>query len=679
MQAYSFDIFDTLIARAVATDRGVFSMMRAELRRGQIPEIPDRIVQEFFHIRIEAQKLAMTDEKHPHPEVTLDEIYRAMGKRYHELQASHLKSLQALEESVEVELCYGIPTQIERALALHDRGLKVILMSDMYLSKQVIEQILTKIEPRLMELPLYLSSELRVTKADGSLYELALKEEQLSPKQLHHTGDNFRSDCLMAKRYGVPFTHYREAELNPLEKAYLRESSNQFLQLHAGVSRQCRLQAGTQPPSYHLGAVFTGPLFFGFVHELLQKAQHEGIRRVYFLARDGYLMKLIADILVDKLQLEIDVRYLYVSRQSTYFASLLRLTEENLSLSFQEMDNVMTLELLGKRLRTEPEELLSQLDPKLAGELRSQGPKQQMEPGQVHAIKDAILKNEDFRHLIESKAATERELVLAYFRQEGLLDGGRIGCVDIGWKGTLQDAMFTILQSAMPNIAITSYYFAVTHYSRKTYPENRKIPYCMYPSTKAGIGPVFELLLQCPHGTTIKYSQDADGRYQPVLKAPAQDQKAWCVESYAEGIQRFSTILTGWLQEHPEMEPTYMGITPILVEKLKDADPFIATSLGDLLYSGNQEETRLRPMAPAFTFTMALRYIFASEPSRGWMTQWFDGSYNRSGLPSKCLLSLDPRRQIRKVIRQICPSTRFEEWRDSMRRRVKLLCTRRRT
>lgn len=58
------------------------------------------------------------------------------------------------------------------------------------------------------------------------------------------------------------------------------------------------------------------PALNGFVLWILRQAQRNGIRRLYFLARDGYLMYRCARIYVERFQLPIECRYLCCSRYS---------------------------------------------------------------------------------------------------------------------------------------------------------------------------------------------------------------------------------------------------------------------------------------------------------------------------------------------------------------------------
>jgi predicted HAD superfamily hydrolase len=66
-------------------------------------------------------------------------------------------------------------------------------------------------------------------KSDGTLFYHVCNDQKIQPSSLIHTGDNFYSDCAMAKRIGVKYVFTK----NPFIKlkSYFREEKNFFLQL----------------------------------------------------------------------------------------------------------------------------------------------------------------------------------------------------------------------------------------------------------------------------------------------------------------------------------------------------------------------------------------------------------------------------------------------------------------
>jgi FMN phosphatase YigB (HAD superfamily) len=671
MNNYSFDIFDTLISRKLANDKGVFVALREKLKGITKLEFPDYFIDEFVSLRSRAQKVA--HETSSYPEITLNEIYTTLGLDFPQIKTEHLELLQELEESIEIENCYPIPQNVSGVMKLIDSGHKVFLISDMYLSKVVIMKMLENADSRLCSIPLYLSSELRMRKADGSLFRHVCNDQKIQPSSLIHTGDNFDTDCVMAKRIGIKYVFYQDSSLSKIEKSYFTEKQNFFLQLVAGASKQTRLEGYDLKPSYRLGASFTGPMFYGFVHDLLKQAVNEGIKRLYFLARDGYLLKIIAEEIIACFHYNIEIHYLYTSRQSIYFASIFGLiTTSSFGWIFQEMDNVITFNVVAKRLHFTANTLIDYLEAGLKQSLVSHGLDNRLTSNLISRLQNELLSNSRLKAKVESEARAYRETAIGYFEQEGLLQDERIGFVDIGWKGTLQDAIFRILKSKKPDFKLTSYYFAVTHFSANTFLENRKVPAYMFPSIRAGKGPILELLLQCEHGTTLSYQKNDTGRFEPVLKAPSVHLEEWGLDSYKKGIRTFSRTLSQSLAAYPGIETTYAAITPILIEMLEDATPEVAATLGDLFYSGNIEESNIRRFAPPFNVSQALSYIISSKKQRSSYTQWFDASYSRSRLLPRIILQLDPRLNFSNIIKKYISREKLMEKKQYVKRFVQL-------
>ena len=649
MNNYSFDIFDTLISRKFANDKGIFVALRDKLKDETEHKFPDYFIDEFVNLRLRAQATAHNTSSYP--EVTLNEIYAALGAEFPQIGTGHLELLQKLEETIEIQNCYPIPENISRIAKLVDSGHNVYLISDMYLGRETVVKMLGKADPRLCSLPLFLSSDLKMRKSDGTLFSHVCKTQKIEPSSLIHTGDNFSSDCVMAKRKGIKYDFYQDSQLSKVERSYFREEQNLFLQLFAGASKQTRLEGYNLKPSYHLGASFMAPLFYGFVHDALKKAVGEGIKKLYFLARDGYLLKIIAEEITACFHYDIEIRYLYTSRQATYFASLFCLTSSCFEWVFQEMSNVITLNVVAKRLHFESQQFLDHLNDDLRQSLFDHGLDNRLSGELRHRLQDELLNNNILKTEIESKAKVYRETALCYFKQEGLFEDERIGFVDIGWRGTLQDAIFKVLKSKKSDIKLTTYYFAVTYFSANTTLENRKVPAYMFPTTKAGKGPVLELLLQCEHGTTLGYQREDSGRSKPVLKTTASQLGDWGLDHYIRGIRTFARTLSESLVSYPEIETTYAAISPILTETLENPIPEIAATLGDLHYSGNIEESNIRIFAPPFTVSQALSYMVANQAKRSSYTQWFDGSYSRSSLLPKVIIRLDPRLNFENLVK----------------------------
>ena len=94
---YSFDIFDTLITRKTAVPEGIFAIMQSELGREEFESIPLPVRNNFYRLRIMAEKLARRSFQNDKVEdVMLEQIYDALAM-CGELDAAQRKQLMYLE------------------------------------------------------------------------------------------------------------------------------------------------------------------------------------------------------------------------------------------------------------------------------------------------------------------------------------------------------------------------------------------------------------------------------------------------------------------------------------------------------------------------------------------------------------------------------------------------------
>lgn len=132
----SFDIFDTLIKRDVYKEHDVFDLIEKRYNATYKDSIDN-----FRYLRVEAERIARKNSNTE--EVSLKEIYISIAlldKTYE----TRLEVLRLLEEEIEYEISY--PNQLIKEV--YDYCLlykkKIYIISDMYLSKKLIEKILKK-------------------------------------------------------------------------------------------------------------------------------------------------------------------------------------------------------------------------------------------------------------------------------------------------------------------------------------------------------------------------------------------------------------------------------------------------------------------------------------------------------------------------------------------------------
>ena len=190
---YSFDVFDTLISRTTANPRGIFALMKDTLCKERVKNgLEDYVIDNFFELRIHSEELARKASSFQNrEEVSLYDIYKAMSVCGC-LNDEKIKYLYELEEKTELSNVIGISENIKRLKKLLEGGDRVILISDMYLSRNTIRRMLLQVDEVFREIPLYVSSEYGVRKTTGNLYRKVRELEQVGYEEWIHIGDNIQ-------------------------------------------------------------------------------------------------------------------------------------------------------------------------------------------------------------------------------------------------------------------------------------------------------------------------------------------------------------------------------------------------------------------------------------------------------------------------------------------------------
>lgn len=312
---YSFDVFDTLITRKTASPIGVFLLMQEYLTEKKIQIYSTYVSNDFANLRIKAEKNASKFLKKN--AINLQDIYSVL-MQMSDISDEESEELMAAEIELEIKCAVGIEKNIDILLQLYQKKEKIILISDMYLSADVIRNILKKIHPVLGTIPLYVSSDYNATKHDGALYFKVKELENVEYAEWTHYGDNYISDIKIPKFLGIN-TVYIESRRVPLWEREMTEkidlNTNLSLQIVLGVTKLARMKQVLSEKE-EIGVSVGGVILFPYVEWIINRSMRLGLERLYFIARDGYLLKRIADAYINLYQLRLQTKYIYGSRQA---------------------------------------------------------------------------------------------------------------------------------------------------------------------------------------------------------------------------------------------------------------------------------------------------------------------------------------------------------------------------
>ncbi len=311
-EIYSFDVFDTVITRSVGSPEGVFFVMQEKLRG---IEKYKSICNQFPYIRKTSEQAARDFARCLYKqEVSITDIYENV-KEMAGLCDSEINELIEIEFNTEIECIVPIGTNISAIKELIEENKKVILISDIYWDNARLHSILDKIDKVFEKIRIYSSSTFCLTKKHGGLYLHVKEREQIQDtNKWTHIGDNYQSDVLMPKLLGVNSFLYKPSCIPEWMISIANQCADNRLhnELQIGVLNILRNQI-SQNDYVGLGIGFSGIIIYQFADYIISVSEKKNVQCVYFLARDGYVIKKAVDTIIKARGVTLKTKYLYIS------------------------------------------------------------------------------------------------------------------------------------------------------------------------------------------------------------------------------------------------------------------------------------------------------------------------------------------------------------------------------
>lgn len=310
---YSFDVYDTIVTRTVYEPKGIWDLMGFYmLQNNNEWNLNVSFINDFSYLRADSEKQA---RKNKVQEITIDDIYDVL-KYNHNLSDEICIRLKNLEIECELNNTIIIKESIEKIKKLNDDGEHIVLISDMYLPSTFYVTLFDKICPLLNEFRLYLSCEIGFTKSSGLLYKYVSIQEGIRYADWVHEGDNIVSDINVPELYGITTVLYqKQVDLRMIERVALVIANNAdtLQQVLLGIVKNME---PTKDKGYRIGYGFAGIALYVYVDWVLKQAKNRHIKHLYFIARDGFVLKKIADVIIYEYGYEVCTHYLYGSRRA---------------------------------------------------------------------------------------------------------------------------------------------------------------------------------------------------------------------------------------------------------------------------------------------------------------------------------------------------------------------------
>lgn len=597
---YSFDVFDTVLTRLVGRPSSLFVLLgHRAAQSGHWLHSPER----FASARVAAEARARV---HIHPgEVTLRRIYEELAFA-HALAPAAVLAIGALEQQLEGTLLRAVPAARLAVEAARHAGDRVAFISDIYLPRGTVRGWLAK--EGLVESgdEVWVSSESGATKASGALFDEVRLAASPAPARWRHLGDHPQADVTVPRSTGIDAKLWDACALSRYEEQMERHTAGTgaLSSLLAGAARWVRLSqphsTAVQLALRDIAAGVAGPVLWAFVTWVLRRAQREGLRRVWFTARDGQVMLSMARRIAPRLGIEIELGYLFGGRQVVHLAGLHAIDERALKWLVGGAGAVTAAALL-ERVGLVPDEVSEALT---RHQIPVQGP---IGWSRAQAL-EGFFRDPAVTAAVLAKAAERRDDMRSYFSACGLMSGDACAVVDIGWRGSVLRSMFDILGCTA---AARHHFLYFGLFGRpKDVPEARMSAFLFDTSgtTMVGAGhdvpsltAAMEIFCQADHGQVIHVERQGEAHVPRLRAVVASPPTLWdvdyfqdCLEAFAEAVQVDLAI-----DSDADLRPMCEQLLRTL---MKTPDAAEARVLGSVQYVDDQGGTTSQPFAHPFGF-----------------------------------------------------------------------------
>lgn len=430
---FSFDCFDTILWRAVATPSDVFFSL-AKLPIHEKFGISARIRR---NAEAEARSRKFVAKRSS--EVDLQEIYEiaAPGANQDDIQ-----KLINEEISEEIRVCFPFAPVIDVLLEAKRLGKKVIIVSDTYLRETQLRALLSaSLSREAYEAidAIYCSCEFGIGKGEGLLKTVKSLPEFANQARIAHIGDNYHADYLAPSRAGVHATHFRAftdeaSDILRMQLSALKivAPNLQFESpvpnvMHHVISQMCEAESIPE----QIGLTSLGPLmtcFSEFISHTKNQLEMSGLRvKSLFLLRDGHLPFRAYNALFD----DAEASEVSISRYAAFAASFR--TKQDIEEYLAKFSGSKRFSVMAKQF------LLCQ---KTTDRIIRRAQKKN-DPGAEFITQ--ILKPPVVDEIVSASKAFCARLVTHLEADGGVKKGDTLLLVDLGYEGTVQRRLQTVL------------------------------------------------------------------------------------------------------------------------------------------------------------------------------------------------------------------------------------------
>ena len=264
---------------------------------------------------------------------------------------------------------------------------------------------------------------------------------------------------------------------------------------------------------YNFGLGIYGPLLYSFTLWIHDYCIDNSIKKILFIARDGYIVKKAWDTIFDN---DIDCEYFYASRSSVMTTRLPSALSVDAFLNSITDRRLIDVEGVIAGLGIS-EDKVSVLKEKynISSETMID----------THA-KDNSGKLWEFLNELMNcyqEMANERSEGLRTYVKQIIGGDKKVATVDIGWRGTIQEGIEKALEDCLPPVEVHGLYMGLYSNAQGKRNLKRSVAWLCDGDSKRNMNEIriyrglIEFFFSAPHGRTLEYKTISDGVEEPVL------------------------------------------------------------------------------------------------------------------------------------------------------------------
>lgn len=554
---YSFDVFDTLLRRRIeppeVIKHRVAEHISELMAHCEIYVSPEHVLAQ----RYEAEKglLPVALSRGEDADYCLDDVITETLKA---LGADNvLDSEETINYEIGLEKKATEPMPGARAVLsyLRSRGKRVICISDSYLSPNQMGTILEHHGLLKYIDKLYVSSDAGKRKSTGKLFQHVIENEG---SKMVHIGDNYTSDNIIPGRFGIRtlWFHSRGEEQRKSELIRLLNGENKMNYVNA-VIRSADMDSTAL---HRIGYDVLGPALTVFVHIVAEQARKDDIEMIFFLARDGYVMKKIYEILRSDVCSNYSFpigKYMCLGRLPVRLASVNKFTIAEVSEVYPYIQRFGGKDInFGDVLRSygfEPGHFLGitkryqiDIDEPIGDPARDM---------KLHEL----LGSNEFQKIIAVRSDEVRNLLREYLISIGFMGRRKVAIVDANAEGITQSLLDRTFLNDKDYPMVSRYFFNavnLNYFNAANLNENMNSINLDLPqvsgivsdwrsSPKDELGRLFifgmliELFSHPDHGVTVGY-KNVNGKIMPIFRKTPQESQYYMTSQGLQGILSYA-------------------------------------------------------------------------------------------------------------------------------------------